>query len=243
APPAAPDHEIAPAAHPEFALPELAIQPPSDPHDLSSEWEHSLSVDETAPAAELSAPVEAEADADGSSNAAIAETVEEIRFYLEHFMTDQARTGIEKLESLTSDASILDPLRAAVESAGQPLAEPEPEMAEINADEIGVDEISADEISADQPADFAVAMESQDGSEIAASPDLMGGYDHQIRSAPPAELSPEPEPAFPEPAHAEPVHAEANDLTALVADLEASLGDAFPEAPPAPPPTRSPAIQ
>ena len=31
-------------------------------------------------------------------------------------MTDQARAGIEKLESLTSDARILDPLRAAVES-------------------------------------------------------------------------------------------------------------------------------
>ena len=245
APTAAPDHEIAPAAHPEFAIPELPIQPPSDPHDLSSEWEHSLSVDEAGPAAELSAPVEAEADADASSNPEIAETVEEIRFYLEHFMTDQARTGIEKLESLTSDASILDPLRAAVESANQPATEPEAEMAEINADEINADEINADEINADQPADFEVALETPHGSEIAASPDLMGGYDHQIRKAPPAEFAPEPEPAYPEPAHAEPVHAEANDLTALVADLEASLGDAFPEAPPAPepPPTRSPAAQ
>ena len=64
-----------------------------------------------------------------------AETVEEVRFYLEHFMTDQARAGIEKLEALTSDVRILDPLRAAVESAGQPPAEPEPEIAEINADD------------------------------------------------------------------------------------------------------------
>src|SRR5208282_2141111 len=247
APPAAAQHEIAPPAHPEFAIPELPTHPPSDPHDLSSEWEHSLSVDETAPAAELSATVEAEAEAepaaDASSNPEIAETVEEIRFYLEHFMTDQARTGIEKLESLTSDARILDPLRAAVESAGQPAAEPESEMAEINADEISVDEINADEINADQPAEFEVAMESPDGPEIAASADLMGGYDHEIRSAPPAKLAPEPEPAYPQPAHAEPVHAEANDLTALVADLEASLGDAFPQAPPEPPATRSPAIQ
>jgi len=254
APPAA-DHEIAPpapAAHPEFAVPELPTNPPADPHDLSSEWEHSLSVDEAAPAAELPATVEAEAQpaADASSNPEIAETVEEIRFYLEHFMTDQARTGIEKLESLTSDARILDPLRAAVESASQPAAEPESEMAEINADEINadeisVDEISADEINADQPAEFEVAMESPDGPEIAASADLMGGYDHEIRSAPPAKLAPEPEPAYPEPAHAEPVHAEANDLTALVADLEASLGDAFPQAPPVPEPpaTRPPAIQ
>ncbi|MGD0508013.1 MAG: tetratricopeptide repeat protein, partial [Terriglobales bacterium] len=234
APPPALDHEIAPAAHPEFAIPELAVHTPSDAHDLSSEWEHSLSVDEAVPAAELSATVEGEADADASSNPEIAETVEEIRFYLEHFMTDQARTGIEKLESLTSDARILDPLRAAVESAGQPLAEPEAEVAEINADEI-----SADEINADEPADFAVEMEIPHGSEIAASPDLMGGFDHEIPRSAPAEFPPEP--AYPEPAHAEPVHAEASDLNALVADLEASLGDAFPQAAPEPPAPLSPA--
>jgi tetratricopeptide (TPR) repeat protein len=233
--PPAPEPEIAPAAHPEFAIPELTVHTPSDAHDLSSEWEHSLSVDETAPAAELPAPAEGEADVDASSNPEIAETVEEVRFYLEHFMTDQARAGIEKLESITSDARILDPLRAAVESAGQPMAEPEPEIAEINADEINTDEINADE-----PADFEVEMEIPHGSEIAASPDLMGGYDHEIPKAPPAAFVPEP--AYPEPAHAEPVHAEAGDLTALVADLEASLGDAFPEAPPTtePPATHSP---
>src|SRR4029077_10987537 len=103
--------------------------------DLASEWEDSISVDEHAPAAGRSSTVEAGADADASSNPEIGETVEEIRFYLEHFMMDQARAGIEKLESLTSDASILDPLRAAVESGGQPAAEPEPEIAEINADD------------------------------------------------------------------------------------------------------------
>jgi tetratricopeptide (TPR) repeat protein len=231
--PPAPDHEIAPAAHPEFAIPELPVHPTTDAHDLSSEWENSLSVDDAAPVAESPAARSGESAADASSNPEIAETVEEIRFYLEHFMMDQARAGIEKLESLTSDASILDPLRAAVESGGPPLAEPEPEIAEINADEI----------NADEPADFQVEMEIPHGSEIAASPDLMGGYDHGTPSAPPAEFAPEP--AHTEPAHAEPVHAEATDLDALVADLEASLGDAFPEAPPAaePPPTRSPATR
>jgi tetratricopeptide (TPR) repeat protein len=235
---AAPGHEIAAAAHPEFAVQEqaapaheLSSDLASDPTpDLASEWEHSLSVDEHSPAAGLSAPLDAEADADASSNPEIAETVEEIRFYLEHFMTDQARTGIEKLESLTSDARILDPLRAAIESGGKPAAEPEPEIAEINADE---------------PADFEVAMETQHGSEIAASPDLMSGYDHathnEIHSDAPADLAPEP--AHTEPDHAEPVHAEASELTSFVADLEASLGDSFPQAaPPAaqPPDTHSP---
>jgi tetratricopeptide (TPR) repeat protein len=191
----APGHEIAAAAHPEFAIQEPAAHAHADAHeissepssDLASEWEHSLSVDEHAPAAGPSATVEA----DASSNPEIAETVEEIRFYLEHFMTDQARAGIEKLESLTSDARILDPLRAAVESGGQPAAEPEPEIAEINADD---------------PATFEVEMDTQHGSEIAASPDLMAGYHHdsrnEIHDDAPAKLAPEP-------AHAEPVHAEA----------------------------------
>jgi len=235
---AAPGHEIAAAAHPEFAIQEQAADAhelssdlASDPTpDLASEWEHSLSVDEHSPAAGLSSPLDAEADADASSNPEIAETVEEIRFYLEHFMTDQARAGIEKLESLTRDARILDPLRAAIESGGKPAAEPEPEIAEINADE---------------PTDFEVAMETQHGSEIASSPDLMSGYDHaadnEIRSDAPADLAPEP--AHTEPGHREPVHAEASELTSFVADLEASLGDSFPQAAPpaAPPPdTHSP---
>jgi tetratricopeptide (TPR) repeat protein len=197
-------HEGADAAHPEFAVQNSAGHESSDTQDLSSdlasEWEHSLSVDEHAPAAELSAT---EADASGSPE--IAETVEEIRFYLEHFMTDQAHAGLEKLESLTSDARILDPLRAAVESAGQPPAEPEPEITEINADE---------------PADFEVEVETQHGSEIATSPDLLAGYHQEAHG----EIRHE--------APAEPVPAEASELTEFVADLEASLGDSFPQAQP-----------
>jgi len=201
--PAAPDREIAAAAHPEFAIQGMGAYAPADGQeassepssdlasDLASEWEHSLPVDEHAPAAALSATVED----DASRNPEIAETVEEVRFYIEHFMTDQARTGIEKLETLTSDARILDPLRAAVESAGQPPAEPEPEITEINADEM---------------AGFEVEMETQHKSEIEASPEIVA----RAESAP-----------------AEVVPAEASELTALVADLEASLGDSFPQAP------------
>jgi pilus assembly protein FimV len=231
--PAASDREIPVAEHPEFAIQELAVHAPADAHelspelsselstDLSSEWENSLSVDEPAPdaTAEPTAAIEGDADTDASSNPEIAETVEEICFYLEHFMTDQARAGIEKLESLTSDARILDPLRAEVASAGQPPAEPEPEIAEINADE---------------PADFEVEMETQHGSESGTSHNLLAGFHHEAHDEAhddaPAELAPEL--AFAEPAHAEAVPAEASELTALVADLEASLGDSFPQAQP-----------
>ncbi len=230
---AASDHEVASAAHPEFGVQELAVHAPSDAHelssdlstDLSSEWEHSLSDDQGAPAAELSATIgaEGEAGADASSNPEIAETVEEIRFYIEHFMTDQARAGIEKLQSLTTDAHILDPLRAAIASAGQP-PEPEPEITEINADE---------------PADFEIAMDTQHGSEITTSPDLLADYQRQThdetQNEVPSEIAPETayaEPHSAEPAHEEALPAEASELTAFVADLEASLGDSFPQAQP-----------
>jgi tetratricopeptide (TPR) repeat protein len=221
----------------EFAVNELEVQAPSEVHDfspasppaddLSSEWEQSLSVDESAPAAELST-VAAELSADASSNPEIAETVEEIRFYLEHFMTDQARAGIEKLEKLTSDAAVLDPLRAAIESASQPPAEPEAEIAEINADD---------------PASFDIQMETQPESELAVSPDLMAGYETETPTASheqsheeaPVEVGLEfpYEPANAEPVPAETVDAEASELTSFVADLEASLGDSFPQPLPA----------
>jgi len=193
--------------------------------DVGSEWEDSLSVDASAPAEEPAAVLEC--DDEAANNPEINETVEEVRFYLEHFMNDQARAGLEKLEALTSDARILDPLRAAIVSAGQPPAEPEPEITEINADE---------------PADFHVEMATEGEPEIVTSPDLMSGYDHgtpqEIHAEAAAEPEPEPAPAHVEPAHAEPVHAKADELSAFVADLEASLGDSFPQASPASEPAR-----
>jgi tetratricopeptide (TPR) repeat protein len=251
--------ETAEAAHPEFAVQEMTAHAPSHTHDLpydthdlpsghdlssdlSSEWENSLSVDEPAPVAEL--PPAAAGETDDSNNPEIAETVEEVRFYLDHFMTDQARAGIEKLETLTSDASILDPLRAALESSAQPAAESEPEIAEIDADE---------------PADFEIEIETGQEPEIATSPAPMAGYRHETGSETHAAahdalddaigdaidddgpVEPNPEPAYADHAlaeaalagatHREPAHAEASELTALVADLEASLGESFPQAP------------
>ena len=70
--------------------------------------------------------------------------------------------------------------------AAQPQAEPETEIAEINAAEINADEISSAEIgsapklSAAEPADFEVEIEAQPASEFATSPDLVA-Y-HQERA-------------------------------------------------------------
>ena len=265
--------EAAPAA--EFAVEEMAVQHHAS-EDLSSEWEHSLSVDEPAVVEEVSV----DSGDDDAGNPEVAETVEEIRFYLEHFMADQARTAFEKLETLTKSAAILDPLRAELSADTRPAAEPDAEVTEIA-------EIETPEPDAEEPAVFHIHAEPTHAAEYATSPDLMGfshGTAEEAAAVPQEELEPthqqvthfgvknhepappepvyeEPaveEPAFeahaadeepvPEPAYAEPepVHAEAHEepaaLSALVADLEASLGDSFPVAPPvaAPAPAAKP---
>jgi tetratricopeptide (TPR) repeat protein len=217
---------VAPAAGsgeqmPEFAIQELAVHPPSEAQEFSvgvssdpaSAWESSLSGGDSAMAAELPAHGIVEDEA-SSGNPEIAETIEEIRFYLEHFMTEQARSGMEKLESLTRDARILDPLRAALASATLPPAESEPEVTEINADE---------------PTEFECEVETPDGAEIATSPEALSGYGPANDSD--AAVA---EPHFAEAAQPEAVHEETGVLNSLVADLEASLGDSFPQASPSP---------
>ena len=236
---------------PEFAVPEMSVHAPSEAHDVSpdtsaedtpthvfpdasfdtaSEWEESLSVDDSAPAVELPAAIEANAaEVNALDNPEIAEAVEEVRFYIEHFMTEQARSGIEKLESLTHDARILDPLRAAVSAAAQPATQPDSEITEINGDEA---------------AEFACEIETPAESEVAVSPELQAGYDQANQYPAPFEVAPaaaHTEPHYP-PANEDAVGREsAGVLNSLVADLEASLGDSFPEAPAASLPGSQPA--
>jgi pilus assembly protein FimV len=240
APPPAPEHEIAAhaPAQPEFEVHESPVQPHHEAHDLSSEWEDSLSIEHAAqgpeqPGIEPAAPPSKSL---ASDNPEIIETLEEARFYIEHFMMDQARTALERLESLTSDASILEPLRAQIASAGsQAPAEPEPEITEI----------SADEISGLEAPEFELHVQSHPEPEVVASPDLLAGYHQESRPAGPLEDESEPasiEPAHAEtvddqPVHAEPAHAETGGLSAFVADLESSLGDSSPKAEP---PVREP---
>ncbi len=260
APSAAPEHHAA-AAPLEFAIheptpqdaeagehpSELSFEVASEDlpsEDLASEWENSLAVDVQAGEGKADEPVGAqlatsapgEAKNDARQNAEIAETVEEIRFYLEHFMTEQAHAAMEKLETLTSDARILDPLRDAFTFAKQPAEEREVQVAEINADEINANDIP----------NFDVAMEAQPDAGIAAH-DLTTGYQQEPRTetdeinqhlhdGAALHLSPDPPPAWSESSGAETTHAEqASELPSLVAELEAALGDSFPLAVPAAP--------
>ena len=227
----APEHASAPEASPrhdspqaDLAVPGFAGAQHSSP-DPASEWEDSLTIDEEVADEPLFATRNT-----GESNPELAETVEEIRFYLEHFMMDQAHAGLEKLETLTTDAQLLDPLRAAIASAAQPPAEPESEIPEIDADAIDA-------------VDYRIEMEKAT-EETAASPDLMSGYHQEghdetaheipaeVAQASAPESAPEAEAMPVESASQEPVHAESSELNTFVADLEASLGDSFPLAAP-----------
>ena len=76
-----------------------------------------------------------------------AETVEEIRFYLEHGMPEQASAAFEKLQAVTNDETILSAMEAEIQAASQPAPAAGPaEQEEVAALE-AVAEITVDEPS------------------------------------------------------------------------------------------------
>jgi tetratricopeptide (TPR) repeat protein len=205
--------QIAPPQE-QFAVHEVpeTIQPADD---LSSEWADSQS--SVAPPAPEPPPVEQPAPVFNAQDRAseIAEVVEEIRFYLEHFMRDQAQAAFARLKSLTNDRSIIDAVHLQIKAAGSKAADSQPEIAQIA------------EASPADSQDFEIEVESE-----SADPDIpveLEGYD------------PAPEQAAEE-ASADTEVVEAGDLSSFVSDLEKSLGDSFPEveaAPASPAPTQA----
>jgi len=207
APSLVPEHEVAPEpvvqAQPEFAVQESIAQESHVTEDLTN-WDDSFSVQES-PAAEPK-PAPAAAQPAGSAEE-IAEVVEEIRFYLEHLMTDQARAAFARLQSLTSDRSIVEAIRLQIETAAAKKAEQqEPEVAEVAAD-------------SDENQGFEVEVETESAAEIPQ--EQLEGY-HDTAETTHAQEPPQVEP--------EPVEADADDLSSFVSDLEKSLGDSFPSA-------------
>jgi tetratricopeptide (TPR) repeat protein len=211
APPPAPEDESAPETvadtHPEFAVQESVAHSPHGPEDVS-DWDQTFSA-EVSPVHEPAPAAETPSTETAAAGAEIAEVVEEIRFYLEHFMGDQAQAAFDRLKSLTRDRSILEALRLQIEEASRKSSEAEPEIAEISSVE---------------GHEFEVEVESAPASETAQQP-LDGRHDKV-----------QEEPA-PEPAAAQPEVVATSPLSTLVSDLEKSLGDSFPEAKaePAPP--------
>ncbi len=220
--------------------------------DLSSEWDDAITIEAEEPAAEVAEFEITDAEASQEIPAAkleapkpeapkpqskkvdpekIAESVEEIRFYLEHGMPEQAIAAFDKLQALTTDEATLNALRAEIESASQPAAPVE----EVSAVE-SVSEFAIDEAGIDEPAtEFAieeipVAAHEEPAVVEEIAPELPAQLEPveaaQIEIAPVAHA----EPSIPEPAPVEPALEPAQApgvLQEFVSDLESSLGDSF----------------
>jgi tetratricopeptide (TPR) repeat protein len=105
--------------------------------DLSAEWDGALAADAVAespiakPGFDEVALEPAVAAVSSETSDAVADTIEEIRFYLDHSMADQARTAFKKLQTLTAEDAQMAGLRAEIDAAsgsslGSDEAEPEP---------------------------------------------------------------------------------------------------------------------
>ena len=199
--------------------------------DLSAEWDDAITIEADTSSAEI-AEIEI-TDAAGEHQKPAGkidqgkrgktsldpekanETIEEIRFYLEHGMPEQASAAFEKLQALSNDEATLEALRAEIEAASQhpPAAE---EVATVEA---------VSEFATDAPeAEFTIDKISPAAPESAA---VVG----QASAEPPAhvaETQAAPE-LHHEPAAAEPLvnPTAPGVLQEFVSDLESSLGDSF----------------
>jgi tetratricopeptide (TPR) repeat protein len=252
-----------PAGHVPEPVAEIAAAAESEPSpteiDLSSEWDDSLTIEVDTPsdAAEIEITdgeaadeiplATPEADAPAHINLAAskldpekaAESIEEIRFYLEHGMPEQASAAFEKLKTFTDDEATLSTLQAEIE-AGPQDAPPDEPVEEVSAVE-SISEISIEEQAA-EPAEIAIeetpAAFAEEPVAVVEEPVAV----EEVALEPPAAVVPHEVPQdVPEEApgaqHLQPVAAEPpliehpapapGVLQEFVTDLESSLGDSF----------------
>jgi pilus assembly protein FimV len=117
--------------------------------DLSEEWDGAMTT-EPAEAAVTEEPetVSAEQPAveeiSAEASGAVAETLEEIRFYLEHSMLDQARAAYVKLQSQTADYEQLAAIQAEIDAAA-------PAASEVETVEDASDDIPEAAVAFEEP--------------------------------------------------------------------------------------------
>ncbi|HEV3308203.1 MAG TPA: tetratricopeptide repeat protein [Candidatus Sulfotelmatobacter sp.] len=231
--------------------------------DLSSEWDDAITIeaedaspeeaaeieisdavaDEEIPAPKLEAPKPESSRPQPKKLAPekIAESVEEIRFYLEHGMPEQATAAFEKLQALTTDEATLSALRAEIEAAAQPAPAAEEVSPVESVSEFTIDEPSAefaiDEVPAAAHQEPAVAeaeeaVEEEVEEIVPETPALVAEVEVSPVEAPPLEApaveaklhaEPTPGPVAVEPGPA-PTPGVFEDF---VSDLESSLGKNF----------------
>ena len=232
---AAPEAETA-SAEPEFAVVDESAAPSSEvaeagPEeiDLSSEWDDAVTIeaDDTPAVAEEepaeAQPVAAAKPAQGE-DPRVAETIEEIHFYVGHSMPEQALAALAKLQTLTRDQAKIDELRAEVDAAMTPAeevqVEAEPVMEELTAEDVPTAEIAEEPaVTIEEP---AVSVEPEPVVEeipvvAEATPEPEPAAEPVVAQAPVHQPEPEPEPEPQQP----------GVLQEFVTDLESSLGDGF----------------
>ncbi len=222
--------------------------------DLSSEWDDSLTVEADSaeapeipvgahelPGVEPQSKDQKQPGAKKLSPEKTAEAAEEIRFYLEHGMPEQAIAAFEKLESLTNDEATLHALRGEIEAASQPTSAPVEEIAPVeDVSEFAIEEASTEASEEEIPAAIEEGIRADAPTEeIEALPaaQIEAPAAKVAPAKPQAEPKLEPkvaastEPTV-EPAPVPP--AAPGVLNEFVADLESSLGESFLAGPIAP---------
>ena len=201
----------------------------ADEIDLSGEWEGALSEGVSdVPDAPAVQPAVEEISAESSD--AVAETIEEIRFYLEHSMVDQARAAYVKLQSQTADYEQLAAIQAEIDAVAPAPVPADPEPAEIAVAEdealpeaepassleqmvAELDSSLGDGFLSDTPA-HEIEQEQDITAQAATDPALVSHLEFMSGPKLPAQKPVEPEPA-------------PGVLSEFVADLEDALGDGF----------------
>ena len=193
--------------------------------DLSEEWEDAFSEESAlTPVAESNDVTSSEVAAEPApeQDDLVPETIEEIRFYLQHAMRLQALAAMAKLEAISKDQKLITELRADYETAFAPAPLAEPEPMEHVSQELAADEPPIEELPVEQVAPAApVFRGNSELNQLVADLEEEIG-DFGVPAAPPT----------PEPVHKEKVAvataASSKDvLGEFVADLDASLGNEF----------------
>jgi len=178
--------------------------------DISAEWE-GAAAGPGASVKEVEATPAAEVSPDG---AAVAEIVEEVRFYLAHSMAEQARAAFAKLQGLVKDSPAIAALEAEVEAAAAETAPAPPAVEEI-------------EIAPEPEPVPSARDEVADLLETAAPESMPAAFTfHQPKRTSKRKPEPESQPV----AEVGVAHQEKEKegvLGDLVADLEDALGDGF----------------
>lgn len=191
--------------------------------DLSEEWDGS---EEEAAVAEPAAPAQPvqiapkTEEAAASNDELVAETVDEVRFYLQHAMRLQALASMAKLEALSKDEALIETLRAEYETAFAP-----PPVSERPKTEAPPAKVPAVQKAEPEP------------QFIEETPPVLQPEEAIAQPVEPEREKPEFEhfgatPAAAPAASAKTAAAKDDTLGEFVADLESALGDDFLTAPP-----------